>query len=280
MLCVFFQSRHYLLLALYIFIVLSIIMTRFKQPSMPYLPTVAFSSYEGQVALGEQRKEDLARFCELLNSTGQPELREHLRELVKAWRESGPNLEKMMWGSHKHLHNYLGSLCSRALWMPTTGGRAMLFPSPDYHRLEKLVGRKRVFREKPDGTWMFNPEAEAWKEFGYFTLNPHCEELAGPCARCGNYYVKKRATQKVYCSRRCGNASTAVVRTTAKLKTERKEKTVRAKALIRKWNALKGRSGLVWKEWLRKQEPSITDKFVTRRVNTGELPEPKAGRKP
>ena len=83
----------------------------------------------------------------------------------------------------------------------------------------------------------------------------------------------------MYCSRRCGNAATAVVRTRAKLDEEHKKKMLLAKALIRKWNALKGRSGLVWKEWLRKQEPSITDKFVTRRVNTGELPEPKAGRK-
>jgi hypothetical protein len=289
MLCVFFQSRHYILVAFIILNVLSRIMARFKQPSMPYLPTVAFNigtpfnidthGSTGQIALGELRKEDLERFCELLNSDKHPELREHLRELVKAWQDSGPNLEKMIWGSHKHLHNYLEALYSRVSWMPTTGGRAMLFVIPDVRQLAELVGQERVYRQKPNGTWMFNREAEAWKEFGYFTLNPHCEELAGPCARCGNYYVKKRKSQKVYCSRRCGNAATAVVRTAKKVKDERQKKTLRAKALIRKWNTLKGRSGLVWKEWLRKQEPSITDKFVTRRVNAGELPEPKAGRK-
>ncbi len=247
---------------------------------MPYVRTVGFTSYEDQLALGEQGKEDLERFCGLLNSTEQQELREHLRELIKAWQESGPNLEKMMYGSHKHIRNYLMALCSGASWMPTAWGRALLFLNPDYGRLEELIGRERVNRKKPEGGWMLNTEVEAWKEFGYFTLNPHCEKLAGPCARCGNYYVKKRASQKVYCSRRCGNASTAAVRTAAKLKAERKEKMVRAKALIREWNTLKGRSELVWKVWLREHEPSITDKFVTRRVNAGELPEPKAGRKP
>ena len=284
MLYVFFKYLHYILVAFMFLNVLSIIMARFKQPSMPYLPTVAFEigTHRGtrHIALGEQRKEDLERFCELLNSAEQPELREHLRKLVKAWQESGPNLEKMTWESHEHLYDYLGTLCSRVFWMPTTGGRAMLYVIPNYNRLEELIGRERVNREKPDGTWMLNPEAEAWAEFGFFTLNPHCEELAGPCARCGNYYVKKRASQKVYCSRSCGNAATAVIRTAAKVKAERDEKMIRAKALIRKWNTLKGRSGLVWKEWLRKQEPSITDKFVTRRVNMRELPKPKAGRKP
>jgi len=278
MLRFFFQFQQYILVALIVLNVLSIIMTRFKQPAMPYYPTVEFDSGTGWVVLGEQRKEDLERFCELLNSTEQPELKEHLRQLVRAWQESGPNLEKMTWESQTLLP--LGPLFSRVIWMPTGGGRATLWVMPNYTKLEDQLGLERIKRQKPDGTWMLTPEAEAWKEFGFFTLNPHCEELAGPCARCGNYYVKKRATQKVYCSRSCGNAATAVVRTAAKVKAERDEKMVRAKAMIRKWNTLKGRSGLVWKEWLRKQEPSITDKFVTRRVNTGELPEPKAGRKP
>jgi hypothetical protein len=258
-------------------------MNRFKQPSARFNPTVAFALGEGWVAVGEQTKEDLERFCQLLNSTGRPELSQHLRELVKVWQDSGPNLNEMMSAANNRLHpdaiEYLENQFT-VFWNPTSAGRARLIVMPDYERLEKRIGRKRIFTEKSDRKQVLKPEAEALREFGFFTLNPHCEELAGPCARCGNYYVKKRASQKVYCSRSCGNAATAVVRTAAKVKAERDEKMVRAKALIRKWNALKGRSGLVWKVWLRKQEPSITDKFVTRRVNTGELPEPKAGRKP
>jgi hypothetical protein len=258
-------------------------MPRFKVPAMPYDPTVAFALGEGGVALGEQGKEDLERFCELLNSTERTELREFLRGLVKVWQDSGPNLITMMSAAYNRLHpqaiDYIENFFT-ILWNPTSGGRARLIVMADYEQLEKRIGRERIFTEKPDGTSVLKPEAEALEEFCFFTLNPFCEELAGPCARCGNYYVKKRASQKVYCSRSCGNAATAVVRTAAKVKAERDEKMVRAEALIRKWNALKGRSGLVWKEWLRKQDPSITDRFVTRRVNMDELPEPKAGRKP
>jgi hypothetical protein len=253
-------------------------MRRFKQLATPYFPTVVFDSYRGQAAFGEQRKVDLERFCKLLNSTEQPELKEHLRELVKAWQESGPNLEKMVWGSH-NLNDVFGALYS-AHWTATSVGRAVIYVMPDFGRLGKLKGMKRVFREELDGAWKLNPEAEAWKEFGFFTLNPHCEELAGPCARCGNYYVKKRATQKVYCSRRCGNASTAIIRTRARLKTEHKDKLNRAKSAIREWNALKAPSALNWKEWFSKRVPDVSPKFVTRWVNQNKLPRPKENATP
>jgi hypothetical protein len=257
-------------------------MARFNQPSMP---TVAFNigtpfSIDkqrgmGQIALGELRKEDLERFCEVLNSAKHPELREHLRELVKAWQDSGPNLEKMIWGSHKHLHNYLEALYSRVSWMPTTGGRAMLFIIPAARELAELVGQERVYRQKPNGTWMFNSEAEAWIEFGLFTLNPHCEELAGPCARCGNYYVKKRASQKVYCSRRCGNAATAVVRTAERIADEREGKIVRAKAAMKKWGSTATRQD--WKDWVA-QKTGIDPRFLTRAVTKGDLVPPQKKR--
>jgi hypothetical protein len=250
-------------------------MKRSRRPAAPFPSTIAFDTYEGQVSLGEQSKADLERICELLNSAERPELREHLREPVKAWQESGPNLEKMMWGSHKHIRDCLWTLCSGAAWMPTTEGRAMLFPHPDYSRLEGLIGRERVNKQKPDGEWMLNPEVEAWKEFGYFTLNPHCEELAGPCMRCGNYYVKKRASQKVYCSRRCGNAATAVARTSERLANERKDKLERAQAAIEKWIRTKTQQG--WKHWVA-NKTGIDLRFLTRAVNERNLIPPKLER--
>lgn len=257
--------------------VLSIIMTRFKLPSTPYPPTVRFTiGPVGQgsrgVALGEQGKEHLERFCELLNSTEQPELKEQLRQLVARWQASGPNLMKMMLSRvgtniwQPETYELVQSLFT-AYWVPTKHGRAILHVVPNDTQLERLFGGERIYRD-------------AWIEFGLFVLNPSCEELAGPCARCRKYYVKKRKSQKVYCSRRCGNTATALVRTAEKLKAEHKQKMIRAKALIRKWNTLKSRSGLVWKVWLREHEPNITDKFVTRWVNMGELKEPKAGSKP
>ena len=218
-------------------------MKRFRQPNVPYLSTVVFDGYRDQDAWGEQRKQDLERFCDLLNSTGQPELRRHLRQLVKAWQDSGPNLEQMTYGNDKELRTPLQAICV-GHWMPSTTGRAFLYVQPDVHRLEELMGRHRVHEEKPGGVWKLTTEASAWIEFGFFTLNPHCEELAGPCARCDRYYIKKRASQTVYCSRRCGNAATAVVRTRERISDERADKLTRAKAATEEMEARGDSAGL------------------------------------
>jgi hypothetical protein len=244
--------------------VLSLIVTRPKQPS----PTIRYALDDKKaLVLGElDRRAGLEQFCELLNSTVQSDLRDYLRRLVEAWQESGPNLLKMRAPVTGDWAYEILEKLFVVHWDPTCGGRANLYLAP-------LVTSPIPEIEPP-------PEIEAWVQFGIFTLNPHCEELAGPCARCGNYYVRKRRSQKVYCSRRCGNTATALVRTAEARKAEHKQKMIRAKALIREWNTLKGRSGLVWKVWLREHEPSITDKFVTRWVNMGDLKEPKAGSKP
>src|ERR1035441_8358600 len=189
------------------------IMTRFKLPSTPYPPTVRFIiGPVGQgsrgVALGEQGKEHLERFCELLNSTELPELKEQLRQLVARWQASGPNLMKMMLSRvgtdiwQPETYELVQNLFT-AYWDPTKHGRAILHVVPNNTQLERLFGEKRIYRD-------------AWIEFGLFVLNPSCEELAGPCARCGNYYVKKRRSQKGYCSRQCGNAATSIARMTEK----------------------------------------------------------------
>jgi hypothetical protein len=243
---------------------------RFKQPKTPYLPTVVFEGYRDQDAGGEQRKEDLERFCDLLNSTGQSELRRRLRQLVKAWQDSGPNLEQMTYGSHKQLLTPLQLICV-GHWMPTTTGRAVLYVQPDVHGLEELVGRHRVHEQQPNGRWELTPEANAWIEFGFFTLNPHCEELAGPCARCDRYYIKKRASQKVYCSRRCGNAATAVVRTRERIADERADKLTRAKAAMKKWKPAATRQD--WKTWVA-GKTGIDQRFLTRAVTKGDLVPP------
>jgi len=137
------------------------------------------------------------------------------------------------------------------------------------------VGQERVYQEMPDGSWKLTPEAEAWIAFGFFTLNPHCEEVAGPCARCGRYYVKKRASQKVYCSRRCGNAATAIARTHERIASERRSKIARASAAIKKWKSTTTRQD--WKRWVAKRT-GIDPRFLTRAVAKGDLVSPKRGK--
>lgn len=238
-------------------------------------PVVSFEGSPGKVAWGEQRKEDLEHFCALLNSAKKLEMKGHLRELVKAWQDSGPNLEQMVYGSHKHLRAPLLQGICVGHWIPTNGGRAILDVRPDIGLLEMVVGRDRVWRNSPDGTELLRPEVEAWIEFGFFTLNPHCEQLAGPCVRCGNYFVKKRETQTVYCSRRCGNAATAVARTRERIAEERRDKIARASAAMKKWESVATRQD--WKHWVAKKT-GIDSRFLTRAVTKGDLVPPKRGK--
>jgi hypothetical protein len=103
------------------------------------------------------------------------------------------------------------------------------------------------------------------------TLNPEWEKLAGPCARCGRYYLKKRASQKVYCSRRCGNAATAVARTSKRIEAERNDKLRRVKTAIREWRSAKTQQD--WKHWVATRA-GVDLRFLTRAVNKGDLVPP------
>ena len=240
--------------------------------------------------MGEQGKEHLERFCGLLNSTEHPELKDHLRQLVELWQESGPNLKKMMSGTVEMTSETASYKFSSAyeivknlfttFWAPTRWGRANLYVASNETQLERLFGGERIYRKMPNGTRTLIPVVESWVEFGFFTLNPHCEEVAGPCDRCHNYYVKKRPNQKKYCSGKCANAATSIARMTEKYRAEQKRKIVLAKTLIQEWNALKDQSGLVWKVWLKEHEPSITNKFVTLWINKDKLPKLKTKGKP
>ena len=121
---------------------------------------------------------------------------------------------------------------------------------------------KKICVEKPDpGGPQMRPERYAAYLFHVGTLNPEWDKVAGPCARCGNYYIKKRASQKVYCSRRCGSAATAVERTRERTQSERKGKLRRAKAAIREWRSAKPLGD--WKRWVA-QKTDIDLRFLTR----------------
>jgi hypothetical protein len=220
------------------------------------------SDGEDTEMVATQGKENLNYICDALNSKEQIEVRERLRELVRAWQASGPNLLTMLSDdSYRDLQTFVKAKCE-VFWTPTATGRAILLLVPDF----TVIARSK----ETDA-----PEAKAWTLFRLLTLNPDCEELAGPCARCGKYYVRKRATQKVYCSRKCGNATTAVTRNRARREDEHKDKMQRGRSTILEWNALKYRSTLDWKQWLDERVPDISPKFITRWVNENKLPRPK-----
>jgi hypothetical protein len=192
---------------------------------------------------------------------------EPLVRLMERLKEHGGNLKKMMDGDSA-LAKLVEKVCvTRSV--PLENGRARLVLQPNW---QYILEHKLT----PNQADRLRPERYAALLFHVGTLNPEWEKLAGPCGRCGRYYLKRRASQKVYCSRGCGNAATAVARTRARLDQEHANKLDRAQAAMQKWTSSRTKDD--WKAFVSKREPEITPKFLTRAVNNGELKVPKKGR--
>jgi len=177
-----------------------------------------------------------------------------LRKIVHAWWKSGPNLRKFRLANPK-LSKDADSFWSRTpveLYWGDRGKAELL------HTVLDEPGRTSY--------------EEATRFFLLLITNPYANKLAGPCARCGNYYLKKRASQKVYCSRRCGNATTATNRTREQRRAERANKLHRAAKAAEKWATAS--TNLDWRQWVSRKEPDMSTKFLTRAVNKGELEPP------
>jgi hypothetical protein len=139
-----------------------------------------------------------------------------------------------------------------------------LFPSSTgAYPFVQYVGEKG----KPWTAWDI-----AIQHFIWLITNPEHHRFAGPCARCGHYYIMKRASQTKYCSRACGNAATAVARTREKWNEKRGERLGLARKAMRKWSRLKTTES--FHAWAEKRYPGLTKKFLTRAMNNEELPEP------
>ncbi len=168
-----------------------------------------------ELTLGEmmQPKVALQNLCDVLNAeqprnpaTEKREPTERGKELfalIARWQKA-PNLATMQHddpGIFADLHH------EAQPWFQASktgkGGAYRVTPNPPNDRVPHTFV-----------VWMF----------AHLVTNPLCEKLAGPCARCGDYFAKKRASQKVYCSRRCGNAATALARTREKLDEKHKDK--------------------------------------------------------
>jgi hypothetical protein len=221
--------------------------------------------------LADQGKAALNEICGALNSETHRELRFHLRAWVKAWQDSGPNLKKLFKRLPEPQRTAL-TLAMGTLWIPSDGAKAELLFVPDYPELEGLLGEQRVWLSGADDKRKLTPEVEAMTLFHLLTVVPGCEKIAGPCPRCDRCYIKKRASQKVYCSRRCGNAATAVARTRERIASERRDKLARAKSAMKNWKHAATRQD--WKHWVAKKT-GIDPRFLTRAVTKGDLVPPK-----
>jgi hypothetical protein len=104
------------------------------------------------------------------------------------------------------------------------------------------------------------------------STHPECDKLAGPCPRCGRYFLRKTVKQKVYCSRNCGSLASARASTLKRRNDEHAQKLLRASEAAAMWNPQNTRRG--WKEFVSSKHPDMTPKFLTRAVNRGELHDP------
>jgi hypothetical protein len=234
----------------------------------------AMDFHQKPILLSAPSPDDLVVICDVLNSKEIPSAR--LRQLVAAWHKSGPNLQRMI-AADETLKLALERAC-RVVYRATPSGRADLELCIDPLTFEILVAATsasiptRSQERNVQRQAALRVEQEAIRLFVSLTLNPAWEKLGGPCARCGRYYVKRRVSQKVYCSRRCGNTATAIVRTAAQRAEERKKKLSVARKFIRQWRRS---SGVGWKEFV-SDKTGLTFKWLTRAVNQGELRLPRA----
>ena len=185
-----------------------------------------------------------------------------LRKLVQAWQSSGPDLvrfsrdQRKMW---KDVDRYwvAGRRLNPLLLLGAPGGGAG-------------IGQNN----RPER----DPYKEALRLFIELLLNPACDKLAGPCPRCGNYYIRRSTRNKVYCSRSCGTRATAFTATRKRRDEEHADKLLRAAEAAREWTI--ARTKKEWKPWVSGRHPGITVRFLTRAVNNGELKPPTKGTKP
>jgi hypothetical protein len=174
-----------------------------------------------------------------------------LRELVQCWQAYGSDLQKFhradptTWAD---LHQYLKNHAPLLSYTPGSGG-ANLISDPN-----------------PGKT----PYQEAIRFFLMLILNPEWNRLAGPCARCDNFYIRGSARNKVYCSRSCGTRATALAATKSKRDEERAEKLRRVTDLCQRWRRSNTKKD--WKDWICQHDISKT--FLTRAVNKGDLKAP------
>jgi hypothetical protein len=199
-------------------------------------------------------REEFADYDRMLRETPP-----QLRELVDAWLASGPNLRKFkkshpkMWEAVSEYWRITPTVLVSA---DSTGGGAAIAHCPEPGR---------------------NSYEEALRFFVWLITNPECERLAGPCARCGTYYIRIRRSvrNKVYCSRSCGTRATALAAMGKKRNEEHASKLREAARAIRKWENSPTKDD--WKAFVIRRG-HMTARFLTRAVNNGELKPPRKGK--
>jgi hypothetical protein len=222
----------------------------------------------GSILLNAPSPIEIENVCAVLNSDQPSSVR--LRELVRAWQESGPNLQKMLFANQELNRVVRDSLRVGFRPSATGGGELELMIDPGAEYYERL--KKHFHRRSPEeGLAALRAEQEAVSLFVSLILNQRWDKLGGPCGRCGRYFVKKHTGQKTYCTINCGHTATAKVAMQRRRQQERLAKLQFARRASRQW---KRSLGVEWKKFV-SDETGLTVKWLTHAVNQGELRQPR-----
>jgi hypothetical protein len=185
-------------------------------------------------------------------------VRDELRKLFAEYRQSGPNLLKMM-AAHRDLEEKL-----RDLWEVR-----YVFTSSGFANLD-LSPRPVPLNEYDD------PKHRATLIFSKLIINREWAKLSGPCSRCNKYFVRQRRSfrtkENVYCSRECSGAATATASMKAKHDAEYAAKLKDAEDAAPRWKP----SGKVsFRDFIHK-ETGLTKTWITQAIKAGKLREAKS----
>jgi hypothetical protein len=179
------------------------------------------------------------------------EVNKQFRQLVREWKESGPNLNRFF---HNRPELWLRCARGRADLVSTNTGRAYVSWSP-----------------APAGKRVPTAKDIAIERFQRLIVNPLWESLGGPCPRCDKYYRKKEPRQKVFCSSNCNRDQSAEKYTKLKRAKDWDLKLKRAGQGLEDW--IKMGSQGDWKRSVQKTS-GVSLHFLTRAANTGRLKVP------
>jgi hypothetical protein len=200
------------------------------------------------LSIYDSEKEALKDFVAVLNTQSKEVDVRTLRRLLQQWRDSGKNTNKLF-----ALEPRLRRVGMQSYVTGTESPRAELISTP--HLDSK------------------DPISVAEGRFLSFLLNTHNESLGGPCAECGEYFIKQtRRKEVVYCSQRCGRRVSSRLANRNRRQSERKEQLQLVKQSIEGWK--RSKSKLDWKEWV-SREKKFSKNWMTRAMKSGEISEPK-----
>lgn len=207
---------------------------------------------------------DLEHICAVLNAQRELGIQLELESIIQKW-SSCKTSQEMFTRYPKLVHELRKIFAWYMQMMPSPVMRRFDLQFPKIITWDGKLIMQGIHKE---------PYWRARELLTVLVNHPQQDKLAGPCPRCGRYFVKKTAKQKVYCSRNCGTGASAAISTRKRRQQERAEKLFRAVQSNAQWST--SRSPKSWKDFVAAQHPDITPKWLTRAVRRGELKEPNA----